>query len=1104
QQDSDKNKFQMRGRYKSTGAGGIPIGSFNVSQGSVVVKAGGRVLVEGVDYTVNYQLGRVQILDPTLANSNTPIQITTENNTLFGQQTKRFTGLNVDHQFTDNFRVGGTFLNLNERPLTQKSTYNIEPINNTIVGLNANFSTEVPFLTRLANKLPNIDTDVPSNLSVRGEVAYLIPGAPKVSDFNGKTTVYVDDFEASQIALDISNPISWELSSAPVGFGGELGNNDIGYNHNRAMLNWYTIDPVFYSSQRPADITDADLSSPFTRRVFRDEIFPNQDLVVGQTQALFTFDLSYYPAERGQYNYNPQLNGGTALPSPASRFGGITREMTTTDFERSNVEYIQFWLMDPFLYEENSTNNGGQLRFNLGNISEDVLKDGRKQYENGLPEDGTTANTIPTIWGKVPANQALIYTFDTQGQERTNQDIGYDGLSDTEEAAQFPAFAGLGDVAGDNYQYFLQANGPIRDRYRMFNGSQGNSPVELSDTDRGNTPEPDVEDVNRDNTMNTVDSYFEYQVDIFPGMNIDNNDYITDVKELDITLANNSTIPVRWVQFRLPIGEADRAVNGISDLRSVRFMRMFMTDWELPTTLRFGTLELVRGDYRRYTETLDVTGEDPALDDTVFENEGVNIEANENRQPIPYVLPPGTFREELNNNNNLIRQNEQSLALRTCNLEPGDARGAYKNFSVDMRQYKNLEMFIHAESLVNETMLSDGDMAAFIRLGNDLDQSFYEIQIPLNPTQFNSTSAEAIWPIENRLNLPLRLLQEVKTRVLGDPSINPNEITFFDQADLDETSAAGPENDLRIGIKGNPSFGNVRTIMLGIRNNTTNDVCGEVWFNELRLSELKNQGGWAAVAALDANMADFMNVSATGARSTIGFGALEQGPNERSQEDVQSYDVVTNLNLGQLFPKNWGLQLPFNYGRGEELITPQYDPEFQDIELGSRLDNTPEGDSRDAILEQAVDYTKRQSINFIGVRKDRTGEGKPQLYDIENFTFSASYNQEDHHDFQIEDELDQNVRLGATYTYNFNQKPIEPFKKNDSLFNGKYWQFLKDLNFNALPSNITLASNITRDHNEQKFREINLLPGNIPIPTLYQRNYLFDWVYGVNYNLTRS
>lgn len=1101
QEQSEKNKFQLRGKYKSSDADGIPIGAANVPQGSVRVTAGGRTLVEGVDYTVNYQTGRVHILDPSLANSKTPINISTENNTTFGRQTRRFTGLNIEHQFNKDFMLGATYLNMNERPMTQKSAYNGESVNNSIFGVHTLFSTEVPFLTRLVNKLPNIDTDVESHVSLRGEFAYLLPGSPKVSDFDGRTTSYIDDFEASQTSIDLMSPQSWYLASTPVGFGGEIGNNDLSYNYNRAKLAWYSIDPIFYSGRRPSDLSSEDVSGPFTRRVFRDEVFPNQDIIQGQSQALFTFDLAYYPGIRGPYNFNPATNGTNDLPNPRDRFGGITRAISTSDFVQSNVEYIQFWVMDPFIYPENAQNNGGTLSFNLGNISEDILKDGRMQYENGLPEDGGLDNTIETEWGKLPANQAMVYAFSNDPDVRAKQDVGLDGLSDAEEAAKYPLFAGLNDPAGDNYQYYLQAEGDVLERYMNYNGTEGNSPVEVSNTNRGNTTKPDTEDINGDNTMNTVNSYYEYDVKLFPGMTPENNDHVTDVKELTVTTDDNREIPVRWVQFKVPISDYDEAIGGISDFHNMRFMRMYLSEFSENTVLRFGTLELVRGDYRRFQKRIDPDANDPNFGSTVFESGSVSIEENENRQPINYVMPPGVYREQYNHNNDIIRENERALSLLVKSLDPNDGRGVYKNFNVDMRQYKNLEMFIHAESIQNETALDDGDMVAFIRMGNDLTDSYYEVQIPLTPTEFGQHSPEQVWPFNNRLNLPLELLQEAKTRVLGNPNVNPSEVTYFEEEELGGSSSG---NSLRIGVKGNPSFGDVRVIMLGLRNRAGHKISGEVWFNELRLSELENKGGWAAIASIDANLADFATVNASGRRSTVGFGSLESGPNQRDQEDVKQYDVVTDINLGQLLPNKWGIQLPFNYGRSEETITPEYDPEFQDIKLDTRIANTEDPEEKRNVKNQAIDYTRRQSVNFIGVRKERRGDKQPRVYDVENLTFSYSYNQVDHHDYEVEEFLDQTVRAGATYSHSFAKSTWEPFRKNDSIFKSKYWKFAKDFNLNYLPTSIHANSNIIRQYNEQTLRDTDLLPGSIGMPTLYQRNYLFDWQYTVNYDLTNS
>ena len=1108
QEEADKNKFQLKGRYKSAEVEGIPIG-FNLPPGSVTVTAGGRILQEGVDYVVNYELGRVQILDEALLASDIPIQVDTENNALFGQQTKRFTGINVEHQFNENFLIGGTFVNLKERPLTQKANYGYEPINNTILGLNFNYSTEVPFLTRMVNKLPNIDTDVKSNVSVRGEFAYLIPGTPASDDFDGKATTYIDDFESAQTSIDINNPLSWELSSVPIGFGGELSNGDLAVGYKRAKMAWYTIDPVFYSNNRPAGISDSDISTYAARRVALNELFPNIDVVQGQTQVVYTMDVTYDPTERGPYNYNPAATGSNQLPNPSGNFGGIMRSVNTTNFEQSNVEYIQFWVMDPYIYPENSGRPGGTINFNLGNISEDVLKDGRKQYENGLPEGEGDANTINTAFGRVPADNSLVYAFDTEGATRQLQDAGFDGLQDTDEAIKFSDFAGLPDPSADNYEYFLNTDGSIVDRYQNYNGTEGNSPTEVTDTNRGNTTLPTAEDMNRDNTMNTINSYFEYEIPFFQGMSIENNQYITDVRELTTTLRNGQELPVRWLQFKVPIFEPTNAVGGIADFRSIRFIRMFLKDFQNPTILRFGTMDLVRGDYRRYNQSLIEDQGQIENPNTLFEVNAVNIEENENRQPIPYVLPPGVNREELFQSNSNIRQNEQSLSLRVCDLEPQDARAVYKNFQIDMRQYKNLEMFLHAESFLNRPPLKDGQLVAFVRMGTDFSDNYYQIEIPLSATLFGATTPEEIWPEVNRLNLELDLLQRIKTAVLGDPSLNATDLNFFtEEIESIDAEAAYDMGRLRLGVKGNPSFGNIRLLMVGVKNGTrvdgVADLCGEVWFNELRLSDLKNEGGWAGVVSMDSNLADFANLSATGRKSTTGFGALGQGPNQRSLEDLQQYDFVTNLNMGQLLPKKWGVRVPVNYSRGEELITPKYDQEFLDVELDTRLNNIQDAEERDRVEKQSQSYTKRQSINVIGLRKERVGEKKPMPYDIENFAFSTSYNQVDHRDFEIEESLDQSVRVGGTYEFNFPDKNIEPLKNIAVLDSSDYFAIFRDLNFNYLPSNINASSNIFRQYNEQKFRSLDLSDDDIGIPTLYQRNYLFDWQYGLNYNLTRS
>ena len=1125
-QESAKNKFQLKGRFKSMGGDGISIGAFNVPQGSVVVTAGGRVLVEGVDYTVNYQMGKVQILDPSLQASNTPIEVSVENNSVFGQQTRRFWGLNVEHKFNDKFLMGATILNMSERPFTTKSNYGQESVNNTIFGFNTNYSTEIPFLTRLVNKLPNIDTDVPSNLSFRGEIAYLKPGASKADQFNGEATTYIDDFEGSQTTIDMRSPQAWTLSSVPlegdydgVATTAEPSTDDLSVGYKRSKLAWYSIDPVFYT-QTPSGVDENDLSFNTTRRVFSRELYPVTDIAQGQSTVINTLDLTYFPKDRGPYNFNPSLaatNQFSDLEAPDT-WAGIMRSINSTNFEQSNVEYIQFWVMDPYYGnagDKADPTNTGKLVFNLGEISEDILRDGRKLYENGLPETDATQPVVSTAWGQVPASQSLIYAFDTNEANRNVQDAGFDGLTDLGEASKYPDFASYPDPAADNYQFYLQNSGDIITRYRNYNGFEGNSPVNVTNDNRGNTTFPDVEDVNRDNTMNTINAYFKFEVPLIAYGDSDadvpvGQNYIADFRtDNNVDLPNGSVGKVRWILYKIPILEITDAnkVGPISDFRSIRFMRMYMSGFKEAITLRFGALDLVRGEWRRYTGNFDELDPDPDDENTGFDVVALNIQENGQRSPINYVTPPGVVREQLYNNNTIINQNEQSLSLRvydklggtTNGLENDDARAVFKNVNVDMRQFKKLRMFLHAEAVQNGD-LQDDELIAFIRFGNDFTDNFYQVEIPLKVTSFGASSPDDIWPSENEIEISLDLLTKLKILALqSDPSISIdlNGIGF-----VEEEAIGSSNNRLTLGIKGNPNFGLVRTLMIGIKNKSGSTKRGEVWFNELRMSDMDNKGGYAAVANLDTNLADFANVSATTRVGTIGFGALEQGPNERSREDVFQYDIVTNVNLGKLLPKKWGINLPFNYAVGEETITPKYDPFYQDIELNQLLDITSDPIQRSNIEERAIDYTKRTSFNLIGVKKEKNPEKKTHFYDVENLTLSYSLNETEHHDYEIENLIDKQNRTTVDYAYTFKPKTVEPFKNTKAFKKSGYYKMLSDLNFNYLPSNISFSSNIIRQFNRQRFRLVDVQ--GIGLGDLYRRNYFFNYTYGFNYNITKS
>ena len=1127
-----RNKFNLKGRYKaSTNDSSISTGEYNIPQGSIVVTAGGRLLQEGIDYLVNYQTGDVEILNESLKNSGIPIEISTESNSFYSQQKRRFSGINIEHKFSDKLIVGGTILNLSEKSISRKSNYGFEPVNNTSFGINVNYNNESPFLTRITNFLPNINSNAPSSISLRSEFAYLKSSDPRKSGFDSSASVYIDDFEGTQNKIDLRDANSWKLSSVPVDYGGfSYGNNDLKSGFHRAKLSWYSIDPIFYSSRRPAEISNDELSFNSTRRIYINEIFPELDLYQGESRAQTTLDLTYYPNEKGPYNNNTieEFSNEGDL-----QWAAITKNIITTNFKKSNVEYIQFWLLDDFNNYNSNDFEIGEIVFHLGNISEDILLDGKKQYENGLPSKSSDLYRT-TNWGITPSNQSILYAFDADAGKRKLQDLGYDGLNDSEEKNYYTNGPDS-DPAGDNYEYYLQREGNILNRYKNYNGTQGNSPVDVSSTYRGSTTLPDVEDVNNDNTMNRVNSYFEYRIPIFKNITKENHPFVSDIRvNNSVTLSNGDNIKSRWIQFKVPIfpehyegtrfNQYFRRINGINDLKSIRFIRLAVKGFDEPVTLRFATLDLIKSDWKRYN--LPLNKDQVINNETTFEVGSVNILDNENRSPINYVLPPGIEREEINTNNSIIRQNEQSLSLKVEDLKPMDYRAVYKNIELDLRQYKKIKMFIHAESIAGKELLPgdgvdneyDDRLVAFLRLGNDINENYYQVEVPLKPTSFLNAngerlSPEKVWnPENNSIELDIEIFKKIKMKLISE-KINSTESNYFDENlnlidEFSQISNLPDDKKYKFSIKGNPSIGKIKTLTLGLKNPSSiigKNLTGEVWFNELRVSEINNQDGWAAIANFDANLSDFANVSFSGRMSTDGFGSIDKSPNERVSENYTQYGLVTNVNAGQLFPENWGINIPLSYTFSKELTRPKYDSFYDDIEIDNLTDKF---DNKDSILNQSATISNSKSFSILGLSKSKTNQKKQRFYDIENLNFSYSYAEKNLEDFEMEYSKRKKLLANAIYSHRFNSTQIFPFERFFKNNKSKYFNWIRQFNFNPLPTSILFSGNFDRSLFKQKFREVNysgvVSENQIPTPEFIQTKYLFDWRTSITYNISKS
>ncbi len=799
-QMAEKNKFKMTGQYASESGSEVRLNATNIPVGSIKVTAGGVTLTENTDYTVDYNMGVVTIINSALIESQTPYQVSLESNQFFGFQTKTLVGTHLDYRFSNNFNIGGTILHLNERPYTQKVNFGEEPISNTIWGLNTSYRGESQLLTRLIDKIPLLETKTPSSIAFNGEFAELIPGHSRAISNAGNS--YIDDFESSEIPLDLKSFNAWSISSIPQGqdqlFPEASLNNNLASGHNRAKISWYVIDPIFLrnGSSTPSHIKQdpETQSSHFVREIYENEIFPNRESTSGIPTTISILNVAYYPEEKGPYNfdtdpglYSRGMNSGGKLNDPQSRWGGIMREVLTSDFETANIQYIEFWLMDPFV--EDPTHQGGDLYFNLGNISEDILRDSRKSVENGLPGSPDLQNIDTTSWGRVPTVQSVVHAFDNSSESRTYQDVGLDGLRDQDEQAFFieylqraEAIANpdvyteiLKDPSNDDFHYFRGSDYDfsqlgILDRYKRYNGQDGNSPTSEMSTESyptsGSTL-PDMEDINRDNTLSETESYYQYRVNLRPGnMQIGSN-YIVDIVEPTVKLANGTESKVKWYQFKIPVTDYQRTVGMISDFKSIRFMRMFLRNFSDPVIMRLAELNLVRAEWRKYNITFMEGGERitiPEPEDGSFEISSVSIEDNAGKQPVNYVLPPGFDRVVDPQNPQLRQLDEQSMVLKVEDLSDGDARAAYRNVNLDIRQYRRLRMEVHAEALIGQPLYNN-ELTAFVRIGSDYKSNFYEYEVPLKLTppsdKYDNDSEEdrlIVWPKENQFNIDLSVL----------------------------------------------------------------------------------------------------------------------------------------------------------------------------------------------------------------------------------------------------------------------------------------------------------------------------------------------------------
>ena len=1124
-QIAEKDKFYLIGEYTGSSANVIQTGSTNIPRGSVVVTAGGVTLMENSDYQVDYSSGTVTILNQNIIDAGTNVQVSLESNTLFNMQRKTMLGLNWMYEYSNDLKFGGTLMSLSEKPLTSKVDMGSEPLQNFLWGANISWKRQSQWLTNMIDKLPFISCTAPSSINLTAEFARLEAGTS--GDIQSEAS-YIDDFESTENGIDIKSPSQWMLASLPTGMPYSNLTNDIRTGYDRARISWYTIDPLFTrrsSSLTPAHIKSdiEQLSNHYVREVYERELYPNKESTYGESSTLSLFNVTYYPNERGPYNLDTDVDYDGRLNNPEKRWGGITRQLTTTDFESANIQYLEFWMLDPFIYDQ--TGMGGELYFNLGEVSEDILKDGKKFYENGLPASGNTYEYEETAWGRIPTTTSLVYAFDNNNDSRKQQDVGLNGLNSIDEAS-FPAYkdylAALSgrvrpevydsikaDPAGDNYHYFRGGDydavqRSIIERYKYFNNTEGNSPSSSGENfSSAAKTTPDIEDANQDFTMDEYENFFQYRIALRPEEMQVGKNYITDKRTVTTKLRNGNTESVEWYKFRIPIEEYEKIVGSIRDFTSIRFIRMYMTGFQKPVTLRFATMQLVRGDWRPYQQPIASKLNTAPTISGEFTTSAVSIEEHGDRSPVNYVLPPGITRILDPSQPQLRQDNEQALSLNVNNLGSKESRAVYKKSNLDIRQYERIQLYIHAEAPeFDATSLKDNDLSLFIRLGSDYKSNYYEYEVPLSITPHgsydgNSTAAASIvWPQENMIDIPLSKLTNIKVKrntLRNSNAEGVTNTTIYSEYD-DDT----PKN--RISVVGSPSVGQIKVMMIGVRNNSASSKSATVWVNEMRLIGFNNKSGWAAQGNLNIKLSDIGSLAAQGKVETAGFGGIEDKLASRRTDDYYRYSMTGSLDFGRFFPKSFKLMLPAYYSYTEEVTSPLYSPFDTDLLLDDVLDSYS-GASKDSL--QNIAEVRSVMRNFSLSNAKLNIKSKTAMpYDPANFSFSFSHSTTNNSGSTVSWENKLNWRASASYNYASPIKTIKPFEKIKN--KSKWLKIIKEWGFNPLPQSLALNSDITRNYHELQRRDLNAIAGNEEIPLTFSQQFYWNRSFSIKWDPTTN
>ena len=806
---------------------------FNVVENSVRVLLNGNQLTSGLDYTVDYNTGQLVIRNDEALIPGADLKITYEQNDLFQLASKTLLGARGTVDFSKKTKLGFTALNLNQQTLSDKVRIGEEPLSNSIYGVDFSTTADLPFLTKALDNI--ISTKQMSTFTLSGEYAYINP------DPNTKKSTIAADQGKSIAYID---DFEGAKRTIPIGI---------------SYTGWKDLSPPAKLEFLPSTLQPQE-EMPYKAKSWWYTITPGDVKVTQiwplrqaskQDQQVTVMDFVFQPDTPGTYNYNSLIHQNLR-----QNWGGMMKLLSSTanNLVEENIEYIEFWA------QIDQAPPDAKVYIDLGNISEDVIPN------------------------------RLLDTEDKKLNEVIDEgeDTGLDGIVDADERTKYGSTEA--DPSGDDFVYTAsKSNDPYS--YFNINGTEGNATL----TEGGKLP--DTEDLNRNGTLDLLNSYFRYAV---PLDTTKTNPFIAGGGDND-----------GWYLFRIPLKDTATVV-GSPSLTNIESIRLFVTGVSSLVHIRMTEFNLVGSQWQKAVK------KDSTLSVSV-----ISYEDNPN-----YTLPPGVFqeRDRAHPDENVLR-NEQSLDLIVNDLQDGESREAIKFLyrPLDVFNYSEMKLFIHGDEQQSTGSLSDtlnGKYASqvYFRFGTDTN-NYYEYRQPVLPG----------W---NEISIPFKEITALK-QTRGDSTTKIYELPV----------------EGKVGhyyrLKGNPTLTAVQFLSVGIYNiketggGAPIPLSGEVWVNELRVVGADDSPGWAYSFNTSLRFADLFGISINMSKKNPYFHGLSDRFGSRVEST--NWSIATDFDVLKLLPFNMSeSNLKINYSHSESLGKPLYIPgtDIRVTEAGKQLDNT--------------------------------------------------------------------------------------------------------------------------------------------------------------------